>query len=85
MLYLDLLDLPSAQQHLEQALALAREIGSGYWIRLVSGLLALVFLAQRDVARAESTLTAAPDPDAPPQTLGQWLVWYARAELALDE
>jgi DNA-binding CsgD family transcriptional regulator/tetratricopeptide (TPR) repeat protein len=83
MLYLDLLDLPIAQQHLEQALALSREIGSGYWIRLVSGLLALVFLAQRDVARAESTLTAAPDHDAPPQTFGQWLVWYSRAELAL--
>jgi DNA-binding CsgD family transcriptional regulator len=83
MLHLDLLDLASAQQHLEQALALAREIYSGYWIRLVSGLLALVFLVQRDVARAASTLTAAPDPGAPPQTLGQWLVWYARAELAL--
>lgn len=83
MLSLDLLDLASAQQHLEQALALAREIGSGYWIRLVSGLLALVHLTQQDVTGAESILSATPDPDAPPQTLGQWLVWYARAELAL--
>jgi DNA-binding CsgD family transcriptional regulator/tetratricopeptide (TPR) repeat protein len=81
-LYLDLLDLPSAQQYLEQGLALARETGSGYWIRLVSGLLALVSLAQQDVTGAKSILAAAPDPDAPPQTIGQWLVWYARAELA---
>jgi DNA-binding CsgD family transcriptional regulator len=81
-MYFDLLDLPTAQQHLEQALALAREIGSGYWMRLVSGLLALVFLAQQDVTGAESILTTAPGPDAPPQTIGQWLVWYARAELA---
>jgi len=81
-LYLDLLDLPGAQQHLEQALVLARETGSGYWIRLASGLLALVFLAQQDVTGAKSILTTAPDPDAPPQTIGQWLVWYARAELA---
>jgi DNA-binding CsgD family transcriptional regulator/tetratricopeptide (TPR) repeat protein len=81
-MYFDLLDLPTAQQHLEQALALAREIGSGYWMRLVSGLLALVFLAQQDVTGAESILTTAPGPDAPPQTIGQWLVWYARAEFA---
>jgi DNA-binding CsgD family transcriptional regulator len=82
MLYFDLLDLASAQQHLEQALTLAREIGSGYWMLLVSGLLALVSLAQQEVTGAESILTAAPGPDAPPQTIGQWLVWYARAELA---
>jgi DNA-binding CsgD family transcriptional regulator len=81
MLYLDLLDLLTAQQRLEQALTLAHEIGSGYWIRLAAGLLALVHLAQQDVTRAESILNAAPGPDAPP--LGQWLVWYARAELAL--
>ena len=82
-LYLDLVDLPGAQRHLERSLALARESGSGYWIHLVSGLLALVFLAQQDAARAESTLTAAPGSDTPPPTIGQWLVWYARAELAL--
>lgn len=83
VLSFDLLDLASAKPHLEQALALARSIGSRYWIRLVSGLLALVFLAKRDIAAASSTLTAVPDADAPPQALGQWLVWYARAELAL--
>ncbi len=82
-LYLDLLNLPTAQQHLEQALVLAHEIGSGYWIRIVSGLLALVYLAQQDVTHAESILTDAPGPDTPPQTIGQWLVWYAHAELAL--
>ncbi|MFL5588278.1 MAG: LuxR C-terminal-related transcriptional regulator, partial [Ktedonobacteraceae bacterium] len=82
-LYLDLLVLPTAQQHLEQALALAQEIGSRYWTRIVSGFLALVSLAQHDVTRAEALLNAALGPDDPTQTVGQRLVWYARAELAL--
>src|SRR5438876_7446744 len=82
-LYLDLLVLPMAQQHLEQALALAQEIGSRYWTRIVSGFLALVSLAQHNVTRAESLLNAALGPDDPAQTVGQRLVWYARAELAL--
>jgi len=82
-LYLDLLALSEAQQHLEQALALAQEIGSRFWTRIVSGFLALVSLAQHDVTRAESLLNAALGPDDPTQTVGQRLVWYARAELAL--
>jgi DNA-binding CsgD family transcriptional regulator len=82
-LYLDLLVLPMAQQHLEQALALAQEIGSRYWTRIVSGFLALVSLAQHDMTRAESLLNAGLGPDDPAQTVGQRIVWYARAELAL--
>jgi DNA-binding CsgD family transcriptional regulator len=82
-LYLDLLALSEAQQHLEQALALAQEVGSRYWTRIASGFLALVSLAQHDVTRAESLLNAALGPADPTQTVGQRLVWYARAELAL--
>jgi DNA-binding NarL/FixJ family response regulator len=36
-----------------------------------------------DLARAEALLTSVLGPVAPTQTLGQRLVWYARAELAL--
>jgi DNA-binding CsgD family transcriptional regulator/predicted negative regulator of RcsB-dependent stress response len=82
-LYLDLLALSEARQHLEQALALAQEIGSRFWARIASGFLALVSLAQHDVTRAESLLNSALGPDDPAQTVGQRLVWYARAELAL--
>ena len=81
-LYFDLLVLPTAQQHLEQALALAHEIGSQFFIRIVSGLLARVALAQHDVTRAETILVAALGPHDPPQTIGQRIIWYARAELA---
>jgi DNA-binding CsgD family transcriptional regulator len=49
---------------------------------MASGMLALVYLAQQDVTRAESTLTSALRSDTPIQTIGQWLIWYARAKLA---
>jgi len=81
--YLDLLALSEAQQHLEQALALAQEIISWHWIRIVSGFLASVFILQQDLTRAEAILNAAFPLDAPPQTIGQRLVWAARADLAL--
>jgi DNA-binding CsgD family transcriptional regulator len=82
-LYLDLLALSEAQQHLEQALALAQEIGSWNWIRIISGFLAPAYLLQHNQASADSILTAALPPDAAMQTLGQRLVWTARADLAL--
>jgi len=82
-LYLDLLALSEARQHLEQALALAQEVGSWNWIRIISGFLAPVYLLQHDQASADSLLTAALEPDAAMQTLGQRLVWAARADLAL--
>jgi DNA-binding CsgD family transcriptional regulator len=84
-LYLDLLELTTARRHLEQALALAQEIGSLYWIRNASALLASVCIGLKDLAQAEALLTAAPASDDPPQTLAQRLIWYARAQLALAQ
>jgi tetratricopeptide (TPR) repeat protein len=83
VLYLELLALPEARQHLEQALAMALEIGSRHWIRVVTGFLARVYQLQKDQTSAEAILTAALEPDAAMQTIGQRLVWAARAELAL--
>jgi non-specific serine/threonine protein kinase len=81
-LYLDLLVLPEARHSLERALALAHEVGSLNWIHIVSGSLAQVLLLQQDPALADSILTSALEPDAAMQTIGQRLVWAARAELA---
>ncbi|HET8853383.1 MAG TPA: AAA family ATPase [Ktedonobacteraceae bacterium] len=83
VLYLDLLALPEARPHLEQALTLAHEVGSLNWIRIVSGFLARVYLLQEDLTSAEACLSAALEPDAAMQTIGQRLVWAARADLAL--
>jgi len=83
VLYLELLALPEARQHLEQALALAQETGSRHWIRVVTGFLARIYLLQQDQTSAEAVLTAALEADAAMQTIGQRLVWATRAELAL--
>jgi DNA-binding CsgD family transcriptional regulator len=82
-LYHDLLALPEARTSLERALALAHEVGSWNWIRIVSGFLARVLILQQDLEQAGSILTAALGADAPMQTIGQRLVWAARTELAL--
>jgi ATP/maltotriose-dependent transcriptional regulator MalT len=82
-LYLDLLALSEAKPHLEQALVLAQEIGSWNWIRIISGFLASVYLLRHDQTSADSVLTAALEPDGAMHTLGQRLVWAARADLAL--
>src|SRR5260370_27762087 len=83
VLYLDLLALPEAQHHLEQALALAQEIGSCDWIPNGSGIRSSAYLLQQDLTKAESILAAALEPDAAMQTIGQRSVWAARADLAL--
>jgi DNA-binding NarL/FixJ family response regulator len=82
-IYLDLLALPAARQHLEQALSLAREHSSMYRLRLVTGILAKAYVAGNQLARAEELLNSFPSPETAAQTLGQRLCWCARAELAL--
>jgi predicted ATPase len=82
-LFLDLLEPSEAKPHLEQALALARDVGSRNWIRIISGFLASVYLLQGDQASADSILRAALEPNAAMHTLGQRLVWAARTELVL--
>jgi DNA-binding CsgD family transcriptional regulator len=86
VLYFDLLALSEAQQHLEQALALAHEVGSWNWIRIVSAFLARTYVLQQDLRKAASILSAALEadsPNSPMQTIGQRLVWAVRADLAL--
>jgi DNA-binding CsgD family transcriptional regulator/tetratricopeptide (TPR) repeat protein len=82
-LYLDLLELSMACQHLKQALTLAHEIGSQHWISGSAAFLASASILSNDLAEAEAVLTPVLDADAPAQTIGQRLVWCARAELAL--
>jgi DNA-binding CsgD family transcriptional regulator len=82
-IYLDLLALPLAREHAERALATAQAIDSRFLVCSASSFLAVICIAQGDLARAEAILDAALDQDAPLETLAQRLIWRARAELAL--
>src|SRR5439155_13042967 len=82
-LYLDVLVLEAAQQHLEQSLTLANQSGSRHWICSCAGLLASIYILQKQVDHAEALLSQTLDPDLPIRSLGQRLAWRARLELAL--
>jgi predicted ATPase/DNA-binding CsgD family transcriptional regulator len=84
-IYSGLLAYPQARERFEQALALAREIGSLFWTRIATGYLASVLIALGDLARAEWVLKAELDLRTPTQTMAQRLMWCAQAELALAQ
>ena len=64
-IYSGLLAYPQAREHFEQALALAREIGSLFWTRIATGYLASALISQGDLSQAELVLSAALDPQTP--------------------
>jgi|SRR5579885_830834 DNA-binding CsgD family transcriptional regulator/tetratricopeptide (TPR) repeat protein len=79
----ELLALTTARQHLEKALALAKECGSLFLLRDATAYLASICIEQGDYERAEILLDYVFGPETPCQTLAQRLVWCARAELEL--
>jgi DNA-binding CsgD family transcriptional regulator len=83
LLYLDMLALPSAHQHLEHALALAQQIGSHVFVRFSAGYLALTCIQQRQLGQAATILDTVLTADTPMQTMGQRLNWLVRGELEL--
>jgi DNA-binding CsgD family transcriptional regulator len=84
-LYLDLLALPEARQHQEQALALANEIDSLFHRHTALGHLILVLILQDQMTEAETRLHAALTPELPMHTNGQRWIWRGQAELALAQ
>ncbi len=85
ILYRDLLDLPAAQQEVEQSLSLASEIGSLFHVRQGTGYLASLLIAAHEFAQVETLLDTMLTTDLPMEPLAQRRVWAARAELALAQ
>ncbi len=87
ILYLDLLALPAARQHLERALTLAKECGSLFLLRDATAFLASTCIAQGDYTRAQEVFDSIIGPEVSNKTmrtLAQRLVWCARVELELS-
>ena len=84
-IYTGLLATSQAQEHFEQALALAREIGSQFWKCIATGYLASALIAQGDFNNAEQILISTLDPEKPAQSMSQRLMWCAQVELALAQ
>jgi DNA-binding CsgD family transcriptional regulator len=84
-LYLDLLAFPQAQQHLEFALDLARDLHSANWTQIAGAMLAMTYLRQGEPDLALALLAAQFDLSGLPRWLGQRAGWSARAELALAQ
>jgi ATP/maltotriose-dependent transcriptional regulator MalT len=81
-LYRELLALPEARQHGEQALALAQATGSLFWEAIATTQLAGVCIDQGDVTIATTALDAL-SLELPARTFAQRQYWCTRAELVL--
>ncbi len=82
--YLYLLDLDQARRHLEQALALAREVRSVNFVRQLSSLLIIVLARKGDpssLKRAKHVLEADDQDDFSPASWGHRALTYARVAL----
>jgi DNA-binding NarL/FixJ family response regulator len=81
-LYLDMLALPEAREHLEATLTLAQRTGSWHWVRHTAAFLASTLILQHELAQAEFVLNTALGSETATQTVVERLCWSAQAELA---
>jgi tetratricopeptide (TPR) repeat protein len=79
----EIYNLPAARRLFERALDLGVEIHSNHWIHTVTGLLGACLVAQGDLDAARELLADRQPVEMPADTMGQRLVWCARAELAV--
>jgi len=82
-IYHDLLALPQARDHLQQAVDLARETGSLHWLRTSAGALAVVLDLLGASEDAQAVLHSAIGSQTGMESIGQRACWLAQAELAL--
>jgi ATP/maltotriose-dependent transcriptional regulator MalT len=81
----DVLDLDDARHQFEQALRLARVVGSGNWSTVSTGALASALLASGQIGSAAALLGDSMTDNERPATMGQRQVRLAQAELALHQ
>jgi DNA-binding CsgD family transcriptional regulator len=84
-IHLDLLALSTARRYLEEALALAREVQSTFWVQLISGCLGHALVLDGDLDRAVTILGPAPDAAVAVRSLGERWINYGHVHLALAQ
>ena len=83
--YIDhtLYDYDQACIELDSAYRLAKTIGSIQWVHVAAGILGRALVNSGRNEEAEAILDSAMSPDDPPRSLGERMIWIARAGLAL--
>lgn len=84
-IHADIFAFGTAETYLHQGLEIAEEIGSLYWTRTATAILASTLVAQNRLAPAQELLDRAVPEGSPAVTSGQRLSWLARVELALAQ
>ena len=82
-IFMDRIDVTSAQRHFEAAHQSATEMGSSFVVMVMAGFFASALIAQGELERAEALLIEATGDDEGMQTIAQRLCWLARGDLAL--
>lgn len=85
LLWLELLDPYSAQEHAEKVRIISERIDSRFRIRMGSAILALSAIAREDFAAAEREIQLANISETTAETLAQFLIWRAAIELDLAQ
>ena len=82
-IYRDMLNLPEARRHHETVFKIAESLHAPFLSRMVIGHLASTYVACGESILAEQALQRVFTSDLPMVSIGQRLVWCAKAELAL--
>jgi tetratricopeptide (TPR) repeat protein len=83
VVFIDLLALAQAREHLRLGRTLAVEIRSLYWQRLIAAMLGRVHILRDELDAAEAAVGGLSQPEDPMPTTAQRMLWVSRAELAL--
>jgi len=83
--YIELFAPVQAREKLDEALALAKELRSPTWIRIIVGELAKVYMGLDDFKSALDCLETVISAETPMDTLGKRFCWLQLAELALAQ
>jgi tetratricopeptide (TPR) repeat protein len=82
-IYITLYDHEQAIENLQSAFEMAKTINSLNWLHEAAAILGHILVLIGQIDKAEAILNSVLNPDHPPQTLGERMIWNVRGEIAL--